>query len=202
MGSAGPVPARRSSLPVKLTPASYLLLGMLRLGRQSGYAIKKATDLSTRHWWPMSLAKVYPELANLEHAGLIAGRDDPHGARARKTYELTDAGKEALVDWLRATRVVPPQVRDERLLRLFFADAAPLPDQLRLVQRLREDNEAEVARIREEIVPIAGAAEQAGTIFPAAVARLSIDVYTAYATSLGELEALLASAESDDLADD
>lgn len=45
---------------MKLRPPSYLVLGMLRLGARSGYAIKKATDISTRVFFPTSLAQVIP----------------------------------------------------------------------------------------------------------------------------------------------
>jgi DNA-binding PadR family transcriptional regulator len=77
---------------MKLRPPAYLMLGMLRLGARSGYAIKKATDISTRFFWPTSLAQVYPELARLEREGLVTRREDPHGARARSAYEITDEG--------------------------------------------------------------------------------------------------------------
>jgi DNA-binding PadR family transcriptional regulator len=140
----------------------------------------------------MSLAKVYPELAQLEDAGLITRRDDPQGARSRHSYELTEAGERALVTWLRSSRDAPPQVRDERLLRLFFADALPREDQLALLRRLRESDEAAAAWIREQIVPLAGAAEQGGTRFPVAVARLSADIYSYAARWLAAFEAELA----------
>ena len=68
-------------LAIKLKPPAYLMLGMLRLGASSGYAIKKAADVSTRFFWPTSLAQVYPELARLEREGLVTRRDDAHGAR-------------------------------------------------------------------------------------------------------------------------
>jgi DNA-binding PadR family transcriptional regulator len=97
MGSAGPV--RR----MKLRTPSYLVLGMLRLGARSGYAIKKATDVSTRFFWPTSLAQVYPELDRLERSGYVERREDPHGARARSAYEVTQAGEEALLAWLRTS---------------------------------------------------------------------------------------------------
>ena len=59
----------RSAPPIKLSPTSYLVLGMVRLGVSSGYAIKKAADQSTQNFWPISLALVYPELARLEAGG-------------------------------------------------------------------------------------------------------------------------------------
>ncbi len=192
MGFAGPIPTARSGRDMKLAPPAYLILGMLRLGMRSGYAIKKAADVSTKHFWPMSLAKVYPELAKLEDAGLVVRSEDPHGARSRNSYETTAAGEQALLAWLRASRDAPPHVRDERLLRLFFADALPRDDQLALLRRLRESDEAASAWIRQEIVPLAGAAEQAGTLFPVAVARLSADIYSFAAEWLADFESELA----------
>ncbi len=177
---------------MKLRPPSYLLLGMLRLGMRSGYAIKRAADVSTKHFWPTSLAQVYPELARLERGGLVVRRDDPHGARMRSSYELTQAGEEALLTWLRSPRFAPPQVRDERLLRLFFADALPRGDQIDLVARLRESDEAAAAWIRAEILPLAQGPEPAGVRFPVAVARLSADIYAYAATRLARLESELA----------
>jgi DNA-binding PadR family transcriptional regulator len=198
MGSTRRVLADRSGAGVKLAPPSYVVLGMLRIGLRSGYAIKRGADRATKHFWPMSLAQVYPELARLEQAGLITGRDDPQGARARRAYEITAPGEQVLLDWLRAPRDAPPQVRDERLLRLFFADALPRADQITLVRRLRESHEEEAAWIQEEIVPIASAAEASGTVFPHALARLSIDVYSTIARSLGSLEKRLSEGSAED----
>ena len=110
-------------MAIKLKPPAYLMLGMLRLGASSGYAIKKAADVSTRFFWPTSLAQVYPELARLEREGLVTRRDDSHGARARSAYQVTDRGDAALLAWLRSTHEAPLQLRDEGVLRLFLADA-------------------------------------------------------------------------------
>jgi PadR family transcriptional regulator, regulatory protein AphA len=176
---------------MKLKPPSYLMLGMLRLGARSGYAIKKTADLSTKHFWPTSLAQVYPELARLENAGLVSRSDDPHGARTRSAYTLTGAGETALLTWLRSPRQAPVQVRDEGLLRLFFADALPANDQIALVRRVRESDQAAADRIRTEILPLTDTAKQSGTRFPTVVAELSADLYTYAAEWLTRLEAEL-----------
>jgi PadR family transcriptional regulator, regulatory protein AphA len=162
---------------MKLRPPSYLMLGMLRLGATSGYALKKATDVSTRFFWPTSLAQVYPELARLAAAGLVTRSEDPHGARARSAYAITGEGEAALLAWLRSGREAPPQIRDEGVLKLFFADALPAEDQLALVRRLRERAATAKTHMREEIVPLAEALEEAGTRYPAVVARLGADTY-------------------------
>src|SRR4030081_1891233 len=100
IGFAVPVLTTRAA-QVKLRPPSHLALGMLRLGAKSGYAIKKATDISTRVFFPTSLAQVYPELARLKKDGLVTRRENPHGGRAGAAYELTDRGEGALLAWVR-----------------------------------------------------------------------------------------------------
>jgi DNA-binding PadR family transcriptional regulator len=157
--------------PMKLKPPSYLMLGMVRLGARSGYAIKKAADLSTKAFWPTSLAQVYPELARLEEAGLVTRREDPQGARARSSYEITDEGQAALLAWLRSPRDAPVQFRDDGVLRLFFADA------LALIRRLKGRAREAKEQMRAEIVPLAEDFERAGTRYPAVVARLGADLY-------------------------
>src|SRR5438105_14591875 len=164
---------------MSLKPPSFLMLGMVRLGVRSGYAIKKAADVSTRVFWPTSLAQVYPELARLERAGLVTRREDPHGARARSAYEITEKGEAALLAWLRSyvPDDAPLPFRDGGLLRLFFADALRPDEQLALVQLLRQRANAAKGHMRREIVPLAEALEQTGTQFPAVVARLGADTY-------------------------
>lgn len=123
---------------MKLKPISYLVLGLLRLGATSGYAIKKAADAGATTVWPVSLAQVYPELARLEQGGLVTRHDDPQGGRARARYELTQQGEQALLAWLRSPHEVPFQFRVEGMLRFVFADAAPKRDQIEMVQRAQE----------------------------------------------------------------
>jgi DNA-binding PadR family transcriptional regulator len=108
---------------MRLKPSSYLILGMVHRGRETGYAIKRAVDRSTRFFWAASFAQVYPELAALENDGYRTSAQEPHGARPRKTYRLTDKGHAALGEWLRSERIPDFEQRDEGLLRLFFADS-------------------------------------------------------------------------------
>jgi DNA-binding PadR family transcriptional regulator len=166
---------------------------MLRLGVRSGYAIKKATDLSTRVFFPTSLAQVYPELARLESGGLVSRREDPHGGRSRSAYELTGRGREALLAWLRSERFAPTQFRDEGLLRLFFADALPAEDQIALVRRMRDRARAAERWMNTSVIPEARALEAQGLRHPHTVARLGVDIYRFFADWLEQLEAELPS---------
>jgi PadR family transcriptional regulator, regulatory protein AphA len=169
----GPGPAARSPGAIKLSPTSYLVLGMVRLGIGSGYAIKKVADQSTQSF---SLALVYPELARLEAGGLLKRRSDPQGGRARSAYTITAKGETALGAWLRSAKVASVQIRDEGMLKLFLADALEDEDQLELIRALRERNREKKEALQDEIVPRAEAFEAQGIRYVAVAARLSADL--------------------------
>jgi DNA-binding PadR family transcriptional regulator len=173
-------------MPVR--PNAALVLGMLRLGAQTGYDIKKAVDVSTRYFWSTSYAQVYPELARLAEHGLVTRREEPRGARPRSAYSVTRDGEAALLDWLRSPRQVLPTVRAEAALRLFLADALPKEEQLELVRRMREAAEQVAARIGNEIVPLAVPFEEQGLRFPGITARFGADVWAFAADWLSRLE--------------
>jgi len=163
------------------------LLGMLRLGAQSGYAIKKAANVSTKFFWRVSFSQIYPELARLEYRGLVTKRDSPQGRRRRSIYGVTDSGKEALLDWLRSSDDAPLQLRDEGLLRLYFADALSLEEQLELVRRLRGRAAQSKIQVFEGSLPF----PQQDARFPSVVAKLGADTLAYVEQWLGELEAEL-----------
>ena len=173
---------------MRLKPGSYLILGMLNRGRETGYAIKRAVDRSTRFFWAASFAQVYPELAALEQDGYVVSADEPHGARPRKTYRLTDRGRAALADWVRSARIPEFEFRDEGLLRLFFADAIAPEEALELVKRLRLAAEQTEHDFRTEILPLA---ERADGRFPLIVAREGADYFSWRAAWFRELESEL-----------
>ncbi len=163
---------------------------MVRLGARSGYAIKKATDISTHVFFSTSLAQVYPELARLQSAGLTTRHDDPHGGRSRLAYTITDEGEEALRAWLRsAARPGPTLFRDENLMRLFFADALPPDEQLMLVRRIRDQARQAQHWMETEVIPTAQAIENRGYRHPHTVARLGADTYRFMADWYERLEA-------------
>lgn len=106
----------------KLTPTAHVILGMLGWRPMSGYEIKSIVDRSTRFFWAASYGQIYPELRRLAKAGLIEGEADPRGARKRNLYRLTPAGRKELRGWL-AREPEVFELRDEGLLKLFFASA-------------------------------------------------------------------------------
>ncbi|MGN6815035.1 MAG: PadR family transcriptional regulator [Solirubrobacterales bacterium] len=122
---------------MELSATAYVILGVVRWEPRSGYEIKAVVDNSTRFFWAASYGQIYPELKRLDEAGLIVGSERPTGGRKRTVYEITHAGEEALRAWLRE----PPEtleMRDEGLLKLFFANALPREEALAILREMRE----------------------------------------------------------------
>src|SRR6267154_6524248 len=109
--------------PVELSATGRVVLGLIAFGKRTGYDIKTFVDKTTRYFWAASYGQIYPELKRLEDRGLIRGRPEPSGARARTVYELTDAGTAALEHWLAAEDEPSYELRDEGMLKLFFSDS-------------------------------------------------------------------------------
>lgn len=151
---------------MELSRTAYVILGMLRLGRRTGYEIKSLVDVSTRFFWAASYGQIYPELARLEELGLIAGELDPQDGRRRKAYELTPAGEAALHDWLTSAEPLHLELRHEGFLKLFFSEDLSPEEQLDQVRRIRREHE----RIARELRAIEPAAREAraehGARFP------------------------------------
>ena len=119
---------------------TWVVLGLLAHGSRSGYEIKQIVDRSTRFFWAASYGQIYPELRRLEDEGLIEGEDASNGARGRRTYQLTEAGHEALRAWLLGSTTTV-ELRDESLLRLFFADNLPREQALGLLEGRRRGHQ-------------------------------------------------------------
>ena len=135
---------------MKLGKIAYVILGALHAEPGSGYDVKALVDRSTRYFWAASYGQIYPELRKLEEAGLIAGEDAATGGRARRVYRLTAAGEEELRSYLLSPDA-SCELRDEGLLKLFFADA--LDDVAATLEKVRavRANHAEQLRQLEGI---------------------------------------------------
>jgi DNA-binding PadR family transcriptional regulator len=129
-----------------LTPTGRVILGMLALGERSGYDIKQKVDKSTRFFWAASYGQIYPELRTLEQQGLVRGRPEPSGERARTLYELTEAGETALREWLSSEGEPLYELRDEGMLKLFFSDAVP-EQRIEVIRAMRERQERKLAQL-------------------------------------------------------
>ncbi|MGA8745077.1 MAG: PadR family transcriptional regulator [Solirubrobacterales bacterium] len=155
---------------MELNPTGYVILGMLSAQPQSGYEIKALVDTTTRFFWAASYGQIYPELKRLSELGLIEGMSAPTGGRRRTVYRISSDGRAALRDWLRQ----PPatyEMREEGLLKLFFAGALPPGEGGGILASMREHRLNLAQRLRS-MEPEALAKEDP---FPLMVLRAGIE---------------------------
>ena len=133
---------------MSLGPTAYVILGILGLGPHSGYDIKQLADLSTRHFWATSYGQIYPELKRLTKSGLLKAEDAPRGTRHRTLYHLTPKGKQTLRAWVADPAIKTLEIRDEMLLKLFFANAMSGKETVRHLEAMRGRHQQAAAGLR------------------------------------------------------
>jgi PadR family transcriptional regulator, regulatory protein AphA len=132
---------------MELSSTAFVILGLVRNEPRSGYEIKAVVDNSTRFFWAASYGQIYPQLKRLAEAGLVVGIDSPTGGRRRTVYEITADGEAELQAWLRQPPVTF-EMREEGLLKLFFAGALPRDEAIEILRAMRAHREAVNAQLR------------------------------------------------------
>lgn len=135
-----------------LNNTAILVLGMVANGNRNGYEIQQAVERSTRYFWTASPGGIYPELKRLEAAGLLRSADAPRGAARRLSYELTTEGRAALAAWLRDEDALF-EMRNEELLRLFFAAELPPAEQRAILERIGAAHERKAHDLEHVTAP-------------------------------------------------
>jgi DNA-binding PadR family transcriptional regulator len=114
---------------IRLTPTSYIVLGLLELaGESTPYQLKQLVAGSVGHFWTLQHAQLYTEPERLAKAGYVTVTRE-RGGRRRKLYSLTDHGRAALGAWRDDPASERAELREPALLKLFFgADARRLAE--------------------------------------------------------------------------
>ncbi|MEM6709544.1 MAG: PadR family transcriptional regulator [Pseudomonadota bacterium] len=141
----------------------YAIMTALLDGERTGYDLAKQFDVSLGFFWTASHQQIYRALKELSRDGLIEVNEIAQAGKPdKRSYRLTDAGHDALNDWvLKEGNRTPPQ-RDELFVRLYnlsSANRAELitavkeratshADRLALYERIRDRHYSEPARLR------------------------------------------------------
>jgi DNA-binding PadR family transcriptional regulator len=117
-----PAAAVAPAAAIRLSPTSYLVLGLIGLrGASTPYDLKRAVSRSISHFWPFPHSQLYGEPERLVEIGLLS-RKDESGGRHRKLYTLTKQGRHALQDWVKSPPAGIFEIRDIAVLQLFFSE--------------------------------------------------------------------------------
>lgn len=108
----------------ELNATAASVLGFLQDGPKTGWDIASDVEKVVGNFWNVTRSQVYRELRNLEAAGLVEPGET--GPRERRPYEITSAGRQTFLTWLRE---VPGRdmVRIPLLLKLVFAESLETP---------------------------------------------------------------------------
>jgi PadR family transcriptional regulator AphA len=128
----------------RLSPTSYVVLGTIALrGPSTSYDLKRAVGRSIGYFWHFPHAQLYSEPQRLAELGLLEAETESEGRR-RRTYRLTEEGREELRAWLAEPTPEHFQMRDIAELKLFFNEVGDPRDVARLARE-------QVAAHRERI---------------------------------------------------
>jgi PadR family transcriptional regulator, regulatory protein AphA len=110
-----------SKRDIRLTPTSYIVLGLIRTaGRATTpYELKQMHATGIGGFWTLNHAQLYAEPDRLVEGGYLKVERE-HDGRRRKLYELTATGGGALEAWLANPADEFTELRDLGLLQLFF----------------------------------------------------------------------------------
>jgi PadR family transcriptional regulator AphA len=134
----------------KLTPTSYLVLGLLaREGPSTPYELERHVRATLGHFWSFPHTLLYSEPPRLAGFGLVVEERETEGRR-RRVFAITKAGEEALRAWLDRPSDEPTELRDPGLLQLFFGDLASAASHLRLAEQQLAIHRAKLAAYRED----------------------------------------------------
>jgi DNA-binding PadR family transcriptional regulator len=100
------------------------LLGYLRPGPLHGYQIHQRLQEQDGPGlvWRIKQARLYAHLGKLEEAGFLQSSMQPQETRpTRRVYRLTKEGREVYDQWMVTTVSTPRQIRQEFMVKLYFA---------------------------------------------------------------------------------
>jgi PadR family transcriptional regulator, regulatory protein AphA len=110
----------------KLSPGAQAVLGLLSRRPTSGYELGSLAERTIAHFWPITRAHIYAELARLEAAGLVTATEVAQRGRPdKRVYAITEAGEAALDAWLAGPELGHERRRHPLLLKVFFGERIP-----------------------------------------------------------------------------
>lgn len=105
---------------VRLTPTSYIVLGLLELaGESTPYRLKQLVAGSVGHFWTLHHAQLYTEPERLAQGGYVSEKRED-GGRRRRLYDITAKGRRALDAWRGESTSELAELREPAVLKLFF----------------------------------------------------------------------------------
>jgi DNA-binding PadR family transcriptional regulator len=115
------------------------ILALLASAPAHGYELKQQLE---GHFGaalpPLNTGQIYTALSRLERDGLVEGGEVAAGSRNKRVYRTTEAGREALDEWV--TQPSPAtRLRDEFFMKLVLAGRTGMAEPRALIERQRAE---------------------------------------------------------------
>lgn len=123
---------------------AHVILGFLMIAPMSLYELVKAFESSVSLFYSASTGSIKRAIDNLLAEGRIEASGVQPGARGKKTYHLTDAGRRAFHDWMSAAPD-GPDLETAALSRLFFLGLVAPDERAPVLERILARIDAELA---------------------------------------------------------
>lgn len=116
----------------------YLILSLLSRAPTHGYDLLHTyEDMFSLVLPPLNAGQIYTTLSRMERDGLVQKFEVPQDGKPDKwIYELTDAGKQALLDWF-TEPISGPRIKDNFFLKLVSAQTSQLIKPRKLIEEQR-----------------------------------------------------------------
>lgn len=129
----------------ELNTTGYALLGLLNQHPWSAYELTQFMRVShLRGVWPRAESRLYEGPKKLVKLGYATASSEQQGKRPRTIYTITDEGRQALRDWLK-TDGKDVIFEHEALLQLAYCDVGDIEDLRRIIGRIRESTDKDLA---------------------------------------------------------
>jgi DNA-binding PadR family transcriptional regulator len=124
----------------QLTTTSYAVLAQVAVRPWSTYELAQQRVRYFRYVWPRAESAIYREANRLSLMGLIEGKKEYTGKRARTVYSISEDGKEALREWM-GTPISPFSMDFEAMLRIFVLPLGTKDDIMGTLKQVRADTQ-------------------------------------------------------------
>ena len=182
----------------QLTTTSYAILAQVAVRPWSTYELAQQRVRYFRYVWPRAESAIYREAKRLAEMGLVEGRKEYTGKRARTIYSITEEGEAVLREWL-TTPIAPFSMEFEAMLRVFIAPLGEKEDLVATLRQVRSDTREMLrfgGEVQQEFIEGINVTQD-----QAYIRALAVDFFISLLTTVDEwAERTLAEVESwDDL---
>lgn len=179
----------------KLSPTSYVLLGLLARRSWSAYELNIHMQKSIlTAFWPRTESHVYSEPKKLLAEGLVSANKEEHNGRLRTVYSITEDGHKALQRWLTSPTEGYAAIHYEAMLKFLCADRGDIETLRKNVRAIAEGAIEEARLIGEGIDDVRNSTpiNIRGMPYNAMAINFLLDVVEARLRWVEEIEAGLA----------